>query len=271
MVKDYEVAPGVYTVAVGNPGPPGRTDITCDRWPTDDQKVRQALLFYVNRDEMLKAPFYGGAIWAEDGPLTKGFWTRSEKAAAMYSYNLAKGDTLLIEAGWKKNKAGIWEKNGKQLEIVIITEATPPFLTASEILTGQFKRAGIVTKIRSADTQAAWAMARNGEGNLVPYADTATDPDSLFAAYHSSGIGISDMFTRITIPELDSLLEKGRMTTDRSEREKIYQRIQEIIMEQALTIPLYNSARIYAVKDRVRGINFNNRAGMLMYDAYISK
>lgn len=271
LVSSYDSAPGVYTEAVGNPGPPGRMDVTADRWPTDDVKVRQALQYYVNRDEMLMAPFYGGAIWAEDGPLTKGFWARSEKAASMYSYDPVKGDTVLREAGWEKNNAGVWQKDGKQLEILIVSEATPPFMTVSEIIAGQLGKAGIVVEIQSADTQAAWAMSRRGEANLTPFASTATDPDALYASYHSSGMGVAHMFTRIEIQELDDLLDLGRVTVDRDEREGIYLRAQEIIMEEALTIPLYNSARIYAVNQKVRGINFNNRAGMYMYDVYVVK
>lgn len=269
LVAEYDVTPDVYTVAVGNPGPPGRLDVTADRWPTDDVNVRRALQYYVNREEMLLAPFYGGAIWAEDGPLTKGFWARSEKAASMYSYDPSAGDAVLLEAGWEKNKAGIWEKDGRKLEIKIISEATPPFMTPTEIIAGQLNKAGILVEIETADTQAAWSMSRRGESNLTPYASTSTDPDGLYPVYHSSGMEIANMFTRIKIQELDDLLDLGRVTVDRDEREKIYLRVQEILMEEALTIPLYNSARIYSVNKSVRGINFNNRAGMYMYDVYV--
>ena len=233
--------------------------------------VRKAILYSVNKDEWLKAPFYGGAIWREDGPLTKGFWAYSDKAAKMYEYNPAKAKDLLEQAGWKKNSSGIWEKDGKQLELTITAEATPPFLTSAEILGGQLKEAGMVCKIRSADTQASWAAARKGEGNLMPFATTGTDPDILYATYHSSGIGITNNFVRFKNAELDKLLDEGRVTTDRKKREAIYKQIQEVIMENALSLSVYNSARIYSVNARVGGVYFNNRAGILGFDMYVRK
>ena len=48
--------------------------------------------------------------------------------------------------------------------------------------------------------------------------------------------------------ELDELVRKGKITFDPAEREKIYDRVQEIIYQESPVIPLFHQSLISAVR-----------------------
>ena len=63
----------------------------------------------------------------------------------------------------------------------------------------------------------------------------ATDPD-MFQLYHSEG---STNYYQISDPELDELIEAGRMSTDQTYRKGLYKAAMEIIMDWGVEIPIY--------------------------------
>ncbi len=69
----------------------------------------------------------------------------------------------------------------------------------------------------------------------------ATDPD-MYQLYHSNG---STNYYQISDPELDELIEAGRMSTDPTYRKSIYKAAMEIIMDWGVEIPIYQRSECY--------------------------
>lgn len=69
----------------------------------------------------------------------------------------------------------------------------------------------------------------------------ATDPD-MFQLYHSEG---STNYYQISDPELDELIEAGRMSTDQTYRKGLYKAAMEIIMDWGVEIPIYQRSECY--------------------------
>ena len=69
----------------------------------------------------------------------------------------------------------------------------------------------------------------------------ATDPD-MYQLYHSNG---STNYYRISDPELDELIEAGRMSTDQTYRKGLYKAAMEIIMDWGVEIPIYQRSECY--------------------------
>ena len=69
----------------------------------------------------------------------------------------------------------------------------------------------------------------------------ATDPD-MYQLYHSEG---STNYYQISDPELDELIEAGRMSTDQTYRKSIYKAAMEIIMDWGVEIPIYQRSECY--------------------------
>ena len=69
----------------------------------------------------------------------------------------------------------------------------------------------------------------------------ATDPD-MFQLYHSEG---STNYYQISDPELDELIEAGRMSTDQTYRKGLNKAAMEIIMDWGVEIPIYQRSECY--------------------------
>ena len=87
-----------------------------------DKAVRQALLFALNRQQIVTAVFFGhGQVANSVEPPTS--WTYKEKPKVLYTFDKAKAESLLDGAGWAKGSDGIRAKNGVKLKFTMITNA----------------------------------------------------------------------------------------------------------------------------------------------------
>src|SRR6185503_8461353 len=81
------------------------------------------------------------------------------------------------------------------------------------------------------------------------------DPDQ-YIIWHSSKTGPKEFnFVTYANAEVDDLLEKGRRTFDRDERKRIYDRFQEILVEEQPYTFLYYSRALVALHCRFHGID----------------
>jgi peptide/nickel transport system substrate-binding protein len=76
-----------------------------------------------------------------------------------------------------------------------------------------------------------------------------------YGIWHSSKTGPDEFnFVSYSNPEVDRLLDLGRMTCLQSERKRAYDRLQEILAEDQPIIFLYFREMLPVVASRVRGI-----------------
>jgi len=79
-----------------------------------DERVRWALAYAINRDNIIKTVFNGWAV-----PI--GYWRGEGLPLAGHSdpipYDPEKGEALMIEAGFTKNAQGIWTKDGEVFKL----------------------------------------------------------------------------------------------------------------------------------------------------------
>ena len=76
-----------------------------------DVRVRQAMAYAVNRDEMLQA-LYRGLGTVAQSPIHPSLW-QYDKQLKGYTYDPTKAKQLLAEAGWTPGPDGIVQKNGQ--------------------------------------------------------------------------------------------------------------------------------------------------------------
>jgi peptide/nickel transport system substrate-binding protein len=70
---------------------------------------------------------------------------------------------------------------------------------------------------------------------------------------HSSEIGKNN-WSRYSNPEMDALLEKGRITLKWEDRAAIYKRVAEIVQEDVPMVYIYKNAVGYALCNYVKGV-----------------
>ncbi|PMP67380.1 MAG: peptide-binding protein [Thermodesulfobacterium geofontis] len=221
-----------------------------------DKRVRKALCYAINKEEVVKGALLGQGMPAY-GPYKPDTWFYNKKIENSCPYNPQKALELLQTAGFKKNKKGILEKNGKPFEFtLLVNQGNLPRLLAAQIIQRELSQLGIKVNIRVMEWTTLihqFIDTRRFEAVILGWA-TGPDPD-LYDIFHSSKIKSPGLnFIGYSNPELDRLLEEGRYTLDKEKRKKIYYKVQEILAEDQPYTFLYIPLSLEAIHKRFRGI-----------------
>jgi peptide/nickel transport system substrate-binding protein len=99
----------------------------------------------------------------------------------------------------------------------------------------------------------------------------ATDPDGLFALFHTSLVGGNFNWSCVKNAKLDGLLEQGRRESDQARRRAIYLSIAQLALDEALTVPLVDELSVWAFRSGVQAVKFNFNAYPILGDATLRK
>jgi peptide/nickel transport system substrate-binding protein len=259
-----------FTVLVTTmPGQTLQFFMNTQRDPTNDLRVRQALL-YAHDPVVIANTIFRGYFPPAFGPLapnTPGYDPALEK---MYPYDLAKATALLDEAGWKlKAGSAIREKDGKPMTLEMIVQGWGHLEEIGQILQGQLRQAGVDVKIQMMSFPAAVKAASDGTYHLTPYGGGGWDADVLNSYFNSKAFF---NWSKVNNPELDKILTQAAGEMDAAKRAALYVQAQEIIMKDALILPALSDGQIVGINNRVKDLTYDN-FGLFprFYDAYIAK
>jgi peptide/nickel transport system substrate-binding protein len=236
----------------------------------DDVRVRRAINYAIDREAFL-ATMYKGTGLKAISPLTA-LMLDDPTLRAAYPFDLAKAKALLGEAGWQPGADGIRTKGGQRLEIVLNAieygGGTDP---TAQLIQSLLHEAGIEVKIKS-QARPPWyednyRCATHGPVMFL----RATDPDGVFALFHSSLVGGNFNWSCVKNPRLDALLEQGRRETDQTKRRGIYLAIAQLALDEALTAPLVDELSVWAFRSGVQGVKYNFNAYPVLGDATLRK
>lgn len=116
-----------------------------------DVRVRKALLYSINRDDLVKALFEGKQQVALHNVSPKDPWfTADPKIITLYRYSKREAGKLLDEAGWKMGADGYRSKDGKRLSLAFQTTAGNKTRELVQVyLQNQWKQSGIEVLIKN--------------------------------------------------------------------------------------------------------------------------
>ena len=252
------------------PGIPAILMINATKAPTDDINVRKAIILAVNQDELAQTAFQslGLPAYSVISPTT---WAYDETAAEMYRYNLDEAGRLLDEAGWvDSNGDGIREKGGENL--TIDWPDNPAWSEAfNELLIGYLADAGFDVQYRSMDDGAAYEELLAGNYTLVYMYWTRPDPSPLRYLFHSENVNGGGAWTNFVDADLDAALADADTNTDENARKADYVKAQQIIMENALVIPMFTVNTSYLTSPSVQGFIFDLEGYPWLYDISITE
>jgi len=231
--------------------------------PTDNQKIRQALSMAVDVKGILDNILEGSAV-APQGYLAPAvFGFKDMDLQKRFPYDSKKAKAKLAEAGWKDTDGdGILDKDGKKLSLKFLgTKARYPMdAEICEAVQAMWKQIGVDVSLEFFEWAATFTMLRKPtlDYNIfcLGWVTTNRDADySLYAMFHS------DQFSpkgwnrnRYVNPEVDKLLDEARSSQNREERKARYAKIQDILADMALWIPIYNSKEILVINKKVKGL-----------------
>ncbi len=264
--------PDFQLIPVAVPGMTLQMFLNTEKHPTNDPKVRQALNYAVDKEAIVKAIFMGLSPVAH-GPLNASTIGYNENLKGIYNYDPAKAEALLEEAGWVDSDGdGFREKDDQPLWLEAYLMGWGFMPEVAQFLQAQFKEVGIDMRSQIVAYPAALEAAREGKHNLIPFSLGGSDPDILRAFFHSSNADDGFNWSKIRDPELDRLLEEGAHTLEVKRRLEIYARAQELIMEQALIIPIRDYVNLNAASVKVKGLRYDARGWFpWLYDVYLEE
>lgn len=215
--------------------------VNLDHEALGDVRVRQAIAFAIDREELAEAALWDAAE-ANDGPIPPDSFWYTGYHPYLGKESMDKATELLEDAGW----AG-----GFKADIMVSTQY-PETIRVAEVMQAQLRPLGIELEIRVLEW-GTW-LAEQGEGNFDTYFSGwigNLDADDFFYAQHRTGEGFN--FTGYSNPELDELLDRGRMEADEDERYAIYADVQRIIIDEAPYIYVYVPTVVHAWQPYVQG------------------
>ncbi len=221
--------------------------IRCDIEPYKNKEVRQALNYGVNREEMVSLYSHSKPSPAR-GVLPPGILGYRRNLEG-YHYDPDRARWLLQKAGFS---------GGLDLRVLVDKSRIrqeKEFMLITEMLRKVGIRITSETVGHEAFENQIKLHGRPGLYSTGWYADYP-DPDSfMFFLYHSKG---PDVFgIRYRNPELDRLVDQGRRSLDVDERMAVYQKAEDIIIEDAPCIFLYHSRGLAVHRPELMGMKLS--------------
>jgi peptide/nickel transport system substrate-binding protein len=209
-----------------------------EREPLDDWRVRQAIAWALDRDEIQYASVEGLGVPLDGGPIPPGHWAALPEPCFTQDYDKAR--QLLEEAGYPEGftlpfMIGPWQEYQRAIEV--ISEQLAPL--------------GIQVEINLVET--AVFLENRSSGNFTAYIlgfSGQVDPDQFMDRFRSNG---KDNYTNWGNEDFDALADAGVATIDREERKEIYWEAQRLLCEQSPMVFLHVPPFFDVMKQDVMG------------------
>lgn len=225
-----------------------------------DKRVRQAMAYAFDHDEMLDKLFYG-LYEPASGPFYPTAWMASQNVKP-YKQDLDKAEALLDEAGWEDSDGdGTRDKmvDGEKVDFdfTVLCSTTPASIKSCELLKQNLDQIGIICNVKPLEFTVLTQMELDKKFHAAMGGwGTGTDPDTTINIY---GTGENRNFGQYSNPEVDALYKQGRTEFDPEKRAAIYAKIHEIVYEDQVCMWLFWRNSFYGFNKSLRGYKFSPR------------
>jgi peptide/nickel transport system substrate-binding protein len=235
----------------------------CGKPQFADKRVRQALYMAIDKKGWIDAVFYGVPV-PTLSYLPASHWAYNKKLKDP-GFDPKKAAAMLDEAGWKVGADGVRAKDGVRLSFTMSTTAGAKAREQAQQLVQQnLKKINVQMTIKNMPASVVWGdyTVKSEFDTLMVGWDALLYPDPDYTdRIHSKMIpakgGSGSNYVQYENPEIDELCAKGVATLDQAGRKAIYDRIQEILLEDLPFAPIFSYQTIIGVKDRVHGYEVN--------------
>lgn len=214
--------------------------------PFNNEKVRQALCYATNPDEimMMMADGKGVRIGTSMYPGLKKYY--DESFASYYEQDVEKAKKLLKEAGYP---------DGFEMEISVCS-ADQPHVDTAQVLAEQLKAIGVNVKINPIEWE-AWLedvyAGRKFQSTVVGVDAANLSARAMLERFTSDASG---NFINFKDEEYDKVFAKAIATTDEKEQLELYKKLEEILADRAANVYIQDLANLVAVSNKFDGYIF---------------
>jgi peptide/nickel transport system substrate-binding protein len=213
--------------------------------PFNDPLVRQALSYAVDYNAIMDNLVKDGGIRMR-GPLPKGLASFDE-TVMLFERDIEKAKSLLDEAGYP---------NG-----FTVTTHYPVWRNIADIavvLQANFADVGVQLDLEEVPLGGLVEHVVNGTSPFFPWVSTPTyaDPDAaLYPKFHTTAIpfGAAGNVGRYSDPDVDTLLDEARTSSDNARRLELYGKVQHIVVGDAAWVFLTQNVTQQPLRSWVKG------------------
>jgi len=210
--------------------------------PFDDPKVRQAFAHAIDKDKLIEVVLLDAVVEA-DGILPPDIPGFNEDLQGL-EFDPEKAQHLLAESDYAEGLPDIEiATSGRGASVGPVSEA---------ILAMWEENLGVKVATRQTEFATFLDDLRDGEYQMFELGWVADYPDAenfLKIQFYS---GSSNNYSQYANPEVDELLEEADTETDEARRMSLYQQAEQIIVNEAPWVPLFNDKFSVLIKSYVK-------------------
>jgi len=235
--------------------------------PLSDPQVRQALSKAIDRKT------YASTIFGPEYPVVQGPYNSTtpyfKSEASKLGYDPAAAQQILEADGWTAGAGGFRYRNGAELTIDYpITQ----FSAGAELLQAQLKKVGINLSLRTLTTAQQATYLTEGAYDLTTNYFTRADPGALQFIINPDVANSKALAKRAAAPEaitqIQALFTKAVQTNDTKQTEQAYADLQDYLIDQGVTIPLFERVQKVGLSSHVHGFAFTSESFLKLNDAW---
>ena len=234
-----------------------------------DPAVRGALALLVDRASIQEQ------IYARTGRATGVFVTAPERFRSKnirWQYDPDKANQLLDAGGWKRGADGVRVKDGKRLKVLFQTVTNGPSQKIQAIVKQAATKAGFEVELKSVVSSSFYGSDPSNPDTYTHfYADLQMqiyvmgppDPERLMRVFTSWEIPQKENkwqkfnVFRFRNDEYDRLFRAAETEMDPMKRAAMFIRMNDIVIENGVVIPIAQRAKAAAITSRLRGVETN--------------
>lgn len=214
--------------------------------PFDNEKVRQAMCYAVNVDEILDltSEGHGTKIGTSIYPaFTKYF---AESLADAYPYDVDKAKQLLADAGYA---------DGFSMSITVPSNYTP-HMNVAQVLVEQLAKVGITATIKPVEWE-TWVSDtytnRNFESTVIGFDAATLSAGALLNRWMSDN---DKNMINYNNPEYDKVMQEANASTDDAKQTELYKQAAAMLSETAANVYIQDLADFVLLKNNLDGYQF---------------
>lgn len=218
--------------------------------PTRNRAVRRAINYAIDREKLIRHFRNSLGIPATAGFIPTGLPSFDPKIVKGFTYNPDKARELLLEAGYP---------GGKNLPEIMLY-STETYLDLFEFIQSQLADCNIKIKIMVEKAPVLTQAIANNEIPFYRKSWIGDYPDeenfmSLFYSKNFSPKGFN--YTHYNNPVFDKMYEQARNCLNDSLKHSLYQKMDQMLVDDAPIVPLYYDEVVRLVSKKVEGLTTN--------------
>ncbi|GIK71243.1 MAG: peptide-binding protein [Chloroflexota bacterium] len=215
-----------------------------------DKRVRQALTHGLNK-QVIADTVLQGLVQPHGSPVAQPSWVYVDHNDR-FPFDPEAANALLEEAGWTLGADGVRTKDGQRLTLELLNIAgDSERLQIVQLAQAMWKEIGVEVNISQVDAPTfVSAMTTQEYQFAYGFWGFSVDPSGYNERWLSTSAG---HWLNYDNPVVDQLLLDALQIVDREERRAKYVEFQDIVVEDATNIWVYNRVFFDAVKPRVQG------------------